>query len=110
MEVELLTTKKKLTKSLISQFRLTNLNILKNGEVLGFVINIVKDSYRTVLIKYENDIYREHMSWLDGKGDYVYRSFGKWSQKKIFKDKEEKAIWWEVYCEVLKKAKNQIYV
>ena len=110
MEVELLTTKKKLTKSLISQFRSPDLNILNNGEVLGFVINVVKDSYRTVLIKYENDIYREHMSWVYGNGDSVYRSFGKWSQKKIFKDKEEKTKWWDAYVEVLEKAKNQIYV
>ena len=110
MDIELLTTRKKLTKSLIMQFRFPELNILKHGEVLGFVINVVKDSYRTVLIRYENDIYREHMSWVYGSGDSVYRNFGKWSQKKSFKDKEYKDEWWDAYLKVLEKANNQIYV
>ena len=51
MKIEIITTKKKLTKQLISQMRFPSLDILKQGKVLGFLINVEKYVSKTILIE-----------------------------------------------------------
>jgi hypothetical protein len=58
MEIEIVTTKKKLSSAYIKQFARLSINELDDAECLGFVLNIIKDTYKTYLIKLANGEYR----------------------------------------------------
>ncbi len=69
MEIEILTTKKKLTKSLLKQMHELGIGELKDGvEVLGYINNIDKVYPRVFLIKTRNNEYRiAHYFWNKSK-------------------------------------------
>ena len=92
MEIEILTTKKKLTKQLISQMRCANSSALKHGQVLGFLINVKKADRKIILIKYKND----------------YLTISANQQK--FEDLKLSNEWWDAYQSVIEKADVQIYI
>jgi len=108
MEIEIITTKKKLTKSIISQMRAANLTQIKNGEVLGYVIGAMKDNYRAIIIKYEKDYYTISANYTKGEIS-IYRKIGKWSQARKFETKEECDIFWKYYQNILSQAEH-IYI
>lgn len=59
MEIEIITTKKKLSSGLIKQFkRIHFITEIEGAECLGYVINIFKDTYKTYLIRLANGEYR----------------------------------------------------
>ena len=109
MEIEIVTTKKKLTKSLINQMRQANLNVLKCGKPLGFVIGIIKDNYKAILIEYDSDYYVISANYTKGDTS-VYRKIGRWSSKIGFETSEVCNEWWEAYQSVKEKAATQIYI
>lgn len=58
MEIEIVTTKKKLTASIIKQFARISYEELEGAECLGYVLNILKNVYKTYIIKLANGEYR----------------------------------------------------
>lgn len=63
MEIEIITTKKKLTKSLINQMQGPSILSLELGTGLGYLINVCKDSNRILLIKRDNEFFILPMNW-----------------------------------------------
>jgi hypothetical protein len=108
MEIEIITTKKKLTKGLIAQMKRASLSHIKNGESLGYVINCVKGSYKTVLIKYLSDYYILETSWEKGTLS-VYRKVGKWSQSIKFDSESDCDEWWGAFQPAIKTV-THIYI
>ena len=109
MEIELITTKKKLTRSLINQMREASTVALKFGTSLGYLINIRKDSYRAILIKYDCAFFIIPGNYVKGETS-VYRKIGTWSQSRKFDDTGFCDSWWSAYQERMKEAVNQIYI
>ena len=58
MEIEIITAKKKLTKSLVSQMMQIKFNELDNVRVLGFVIGVVKNKERVLILEVSRCEYR----------------------------------------------------
>jgi hypothetical protein len=58
MEIEIVTTKKKLSASIIKQFSRISYEEMEGAECLGYVLNIVKDTYKAFIIKLANGEYR----------------------------------------------------
>ena len=109
MEIEIITTKKRLTKSVVDQMREVTLNALRCGVSLGYMINIRKDSYKTILINFENEYYVIPANYSRGE-TAVYRKIGKLSSQIKFNDAGACSEWWNAYMERLKEATNQIYI
>ena len=108
MEIEIVTAKKKLTKSLVNQMQQATLQVLKFGEPLGYVVGVVKNTYKALLIKYDADYYMIPMNYTKGEKT-VYRKIGKWSSRVSFETPEDCDIWWEAYQKI-KEVVNQIYI
>ena len=109
MGIEIITTKKKLTKSIANQMRHATLEVLKDGEPLGFVIGVVKSNYKAIIIRYNSDYYVISANYTKGNIS-VYRKIGRWSSSIKFETNEACDIWWEAYQIVREKAVNQIYI
>lgn len=58
MEIEIVTTKKKLSASIIKQMARISYEEMEGAECLGYVLNIVKDTYKAYIIKLANGEYR----------------------------------------------------
>lgn len=119
MEIKIVTAEKSLTKSIVNQMRHASLEVLQKGDVLGFVINVVKDCDKAVLLSYKEDYYTIPTDYVR-KDKVVLRKVGK-KNTSIFKvPVKTKTIefqyrsycttWWDTYQDVLKKAVQHIYV
>lgn len=110
MKIKIVTTEKKLTKSLINQMPIATLEVMQRGIVLGYVKNARKDSYNTALIEYQNEYYCMQLNWVKGQ-ESVYRKVGRWSQSRKFDSPEDLIFWWEAYSFVKDKAfDTHIYI
>jgi len=109
MKIEIITTKKKLTKSILSQMKTADLFELKNGTVLGYVLNSIKNKYKAILIECNDNYYTISASYKKCEIS-VYRMVGKWSHTRKFTSTESCNEFWKYYQEVLNKAKEQIYI
>jgi hypothetical protein len=102
--LEITARKIKATKSLVNQFRCANLEVLKNGNVLGFVQGVVKGESSTLLLEFDGNYYREQiMNWekVDVGTPYVYcRNFSKYLGSK------EAAIEWLAAYNLVKNHPN----
>lgn len=58
MEIEIVTTKKKISQSIIKQMARISYEEMEGAECLGYVLNIVKDTYKAFIIKLANGEYR----------------------------------------------------
>ncbi len=58
MEIEIVTTKKKISQSIIKQMARISYEEMEGAECLGYVLNIVKDTYKAYIIKLANGEYR----------------------------------------------------
>ena len=114
MEIQIITTKKKLTKSLINQMRLAPDEVVKNGTPLGYLVNIVKNQNKSLLILHDKCYYILPTNWTKGEhadnNRGVYRTAGPWSQTKKFKDAAACDAWWFSYRKLLAQADTQIYI
>ncbi len=110
MDIEIITTKKKLTKSILEQMPSGETTpILSNCEVLGYLLGVVKYNHKAVLIKSETDYYILNTSWK--KSDAViYRSIGSSMGTKIFNSECECNIFWDLLQEVISRAVKHIYI
>ncbi len=110
MEIEIVTTKKKLTKSIVNQMPVATLQAVRWGEPLGYMVNARTKMYHAVLILYDSKYYVIPMNYQKGELS-VYRKVGKWSQSKKFETAVDCDQWWEYYQVVLKAVEErQIYI
>lgn len=109
MEIEILTTKKKLTKQLISQMRFPSLFVLRYGQVLGFLINIKKTDYKIILIEYKGDYFIIGANWQKAELS-VYKKLRTMQRSKKFDNLKLCDEWWKAYQFVIEKADMQIYI
>jgi len=99
MEIEIVLTKKKLSKSIINQMKHATHQVLQLGTAIGYLINVKKGVYKTVLIKHEGEFYTIPANYT--KGDlFIYR-----------KEYEEQFnSWWKAYQTRIREAIYQIYI
>jgi len=109
MKIELLTTKKKLTKSIVNQMREASIAALRSGTSLGYLINAKKGVYKTILIRYDSNFFVIPCSYTKGEAS-VYLKVGRWSQRKSFGTSISCDDWWDAYQDRIKEAVNQIYI
>lgn len=112
MKIEIVTTKKKLTKAIVNQMRRPSLETMKNGDVLGYMIGIVRNAPRAFLIHNNGEYFVLESNWKKGKVS-VYRSVGTTrSQTKQFGSPERCDEWWSAFEVICKKVedKPQIYI
>lgn len=109
MEIEIQTTKKKLTKSIISQMTIAGLFVLKNGIPLGYVVNVRNGMSKAIIIKHDINYYIISANFIKSTQSVYYRK-GKWSVITSFNSDKDCDIWWEYYSKILKQVNNQIYV
>ena len=111
MKIEIVTTKKKLYKSIIGQMRHATLEVLIQGLPLGFVINVVKNCHKAILIQHENNYYKIPANYTKGELS-VYRKIGKWSSSIQFETSGACDFWWKAYQQVIEHPStvNQIYI
>jgi hypothetical protein len=97
MEIELITTKKKLTKSIINQMPLANnIDVLNDGVVVGFLLNVRKGCVKVILIKHNNEFY------------ILLSHYRKGSFKFFSEDRRD--AWWKIYQARLKEDCPQIFI
>ena len=109
MEIEIMTTKKKLTKSIVTQMCRASTTILKCGEPLGFIANIVKHCPKAILIKHGDNYYTFPANYRKIEGS-VYRNVGRRLEHLNFNTPKQCNLWWDRYQKVIKLASNQIYI
>lgn len=109
MEIEITTTKKKLSKALVNQMRNARIEVLKGGTALGYMINVKKFCYKTLLIKYDDEFFIIPASYEKGNQE-VYRRVGKRSESIRFDTPEECNQWWGFYQARVREAIDQIYI
>ena len=112
MNIELTKTTVKLTKSIVNQMMSASLKQMQEGEVLGFVVNVVKDAHKEIMIKDGGNYFRLACGWRKGGIREVLRSAGKKGANYIleFNLAEERETWWAAYQKCLEKATTQIFV
>lgn len=94
--MEIVIKKVKATRSIIKQMPQANTEVLKNGDVLGMVLNVDTDSYKTMLLAYNEEYYRISMQYSKGNSS-VYRRIGRWTSSLDFKDPMLCNDFWEAY-------------
>jgi len=114
MKITIITTDKKLTKSIIGQMPTAKLIHLLDGKVLGYVIGCrPKLGNKLMLIKCAGEYYLHAMSWTRGASQYkpMYKKIGKWSSFKRFDSDSESDKYWGVYLDAKRIAeKTHIYI
>ena len=113
MEIEIITTKKKLTKKIILQMQSATLEALEKGKVIGCVVRIVKKQYKTMLLHYGGIFYRISMDWKKSEvyENKIFRKAGIATIIRKFKTSEERDQWFKAYVKARDKAADiQIYV
>ena len=109
MIIELLTTKRKLTKSIISQLRQAPLEVLISGHPLGFVIGVKKNCYKIIIIQFDKDYYYIEYNWKLGEKS-ITRILRRGTQTVQFETEQRTNHWWDNYQRILKLAQKQIYI
>jgi len=107
MEIEIVTTKKKLTKSIIEQTREIKLEEIENANVLGFVmLNPI-----VILLKIDRFEYRKiYWHWRkSGNTDLCRTVKGRYNVDKLFKTEDERNKYF-LKLEEFKKDAVQIYI
>lgn len=107
MEIEIVTTKKKLTKSIIEQMREIKLEELENANVLGFVMfNPI-----VILLEIDRFEYRKmYWHWNRSGITHLYRTIkGRYTVDKPFKTENERDLYF-TKLEEFKDEAVQIYI
>lgn len=93
MKIEVITTKKKLTKSIINQMPVAVEKLLQYDDFkcLGFVLNCRKHSYKAFLVEIASKYYIVHSDWQASiDQEKAYRTIDKWSQLHTFKSEQDR--------------------
>lgn len=102
MQIEIITTKKKLSKSHVSQMRMADETVLRCGLVLGNILNSRKYVHSLALIEFEDDYYYIALDWeISNYSDAVFRQPRRdLTQKISFETDSELNAWMESYKKV----------
>lgn len=113
MLIEIHKVKKRLTKTMLKQMpKGENLFVLDNcEEILGYVLNVIKGSYKSVLIKSNNEYYVLSTNWIKGEKK-IYRKIDgtRFSTSISFKNKENVDLFWDKLQNILQQATKHIYI
>lgn len=109
MEIEIVTTKKKLSKSIVNQMREASIFELQLGTAMGFLINVRKGIYKAILIQCEGEFFVVSANYTKGK-IYIYRKIGKRSFSRKFDSPELCDSWRGFYQKRMSEAVDQIFV
>ena len=117
MKIEIMTTKRKLTKNILNQIPSATLEDMKTGTLLGFILNSRENHYKVILIK-NNSKYSVLPIHIWKKIDWdssvhkncIYRYEPKRSVYKKFESKEKRDEWFEVYRKIKILPLEQIYI
>ena len=114
MIIKIITTDKKLTKSIIGQMPTASLIHLLDGQILGHVVGCrPKLGNKLMLIKCAGEYYLHDMSWTRGESQYkpMYKKLGKWSSVHRFDSDSESDKYWGAYLDAKRIAeKTHIYI
>jgi len=114
MKITIVTTERKLTKSIIGQMSTASLAQLIDGCILGHVIGCrPKLGDKLMLIKCAEEYYLHDMSWTRGKSQNkpMYKKIGKWSAVHRFDSDSESDEYWGAYLDAKRRAeKTHIYI
>lgn len=114
MEIEIVTTEKKLTKNIVNQLPFANLKDFTDGKVLGHISNIHKECYDVVLIENNKKYSYFPLNWQQGDTTVhkaVYMKGKKWSTTIDLETKEACQTWWDTFIKIKEKAfKTQIFI
>lgn len=109
MEIEIVTTKRKLSKSIINQMRRASKQVLIEGTTLGYLISVRKGSYKDILIKHGDEFFLIPANYTKGEKS-IYRQVDRGSISRRFESKAACDSWWRFYQARMREAVNQIYV
>ncbi|MBC8431882.1 MAG: hypothetical protein H8D96_08165 [Desulfobacterales bacterium] len=110
MEIEIVTTKRKLTKSIVNQMvRASLTETLINCKPLGFLVGVVENCPRAILIEHNGNYYTIPSNYTKGSFS-VLRKIGRWHQSIKFDSEEACNEWWIAYKAVISEADRQIYI
>ena len=111
MEIKIATTKKKLTKSIISQMEVIGLEyFFKNKwRSLGFIMNARKDMNRLALVERDGDYAVFPLTYSSHYEKYIIRYYRRTSYRCDYETEEERDIMWNKYCD-MKDSLTQIYI
>lgn len=109
MEIEVVTTKKKLTKSIVNQMYFASKKDVLTGTGLGRLVNVRKKNSVVILIRVPEGKYR-----LINR-DYRKRENLESVDRPLrglitFESKEKCQEWWEHYQRILSEGSEQIYI
>lgn len=106
MEIEIVTTKKKLTKSIIEQIPHIKLEELENANILGHVIL----DYTTILFEIDRFEYRKaYWHWFKSGTKDICRRVGRYTQTREYNSESDRDLFMSK-LEEFKKQSVQIYV
>jgi hypothetical protein len=109
MELEIVTTKRRITKSIITQMPEATMEDMKTGNPLGYILNVVKGEYKVLLLDNHTLVY---LGWKK-EPDAIWRKLAHkktwYRQTKKVKDVTD---WWMNYVNVLRRVDNlpQIFI
>lgn len=106
MEIEIVTTKKKLTKSLIEQMPVASIHVMTSAKVLGYYID--KKHGKIAIMSYLGEYYTRALGYKNGSNECcVYRK----NTLLTFDTPLERDTWMEAYEPMQEKAlKTHIYI
>lgn len=112
MEIELLTTKKKLSKSILNQMPIAtfNMDVLNNGECLGYLTNVIKGHHKVILMKRVEEYYIITTGWKVDKYSSTGCILHGTVFRKTFESKEQRESWYKVYHKLMIEPKDHIYI
>lgn len=110
MEIEIVTTKRKLTKSIINQMQEIKFKEIDNVNVLGFVIGASPTKRKVLILEVDRFEYRiAYCNWKKWDTELTRPYKNRFSAEKVFKDKESCAKYYYA-IEEFKKQAVQIYI
>lgn len=113
MEIEIVTTKKKLSKSMLNQMDTVPMSAMQQPGsvyVLGYVLNVVKNQNKTYLVSWNDDYYIIADNWQISSLK-VYRKLPKHFVQEIrFDDEYKLNRWWKSYQIIKDKGDRHIYI
>ena len=87
-----------------------NIDVLSNGEVLGYLLNVVKVHHKVILIKRSEEYYIVSTGWEDDPYSLTDVYIKGRIFRKRFGSEEHKNYWYKLYNKILTEAKNHIYI
>jgi len=108
--IEISGSNRRLTKSLVKQMKSAPKGAIENGIAIGYVVNCLPDSYKTLILYYKQEYFTFSCEW-------------KWhSETKIWKEERNRlkyiefhteiglTIFWEAYVNLRNSPLTQIYL